>query len=235
MRLVIGLGNPGPEYERTRHNIGFRVVEELARLHGLVFGPVRDGCRVAGDPDSADGLVLLQPLLYMNRSGEALARWARRGDRNISTASEAEPEGESDAAPEGEPVAASGAVAPATADPVIRPLVICDDIALPLGSLRLRGRGSDGGHRGLESIIRVFGGGEFPRLRLGVAGERPPSPEDWADYVLAPFTDEEWPVTEDQIADACEVVACWSVEGREAAASRFNRRGPGPGAAGSGK
>jgi peptidyl-tRNA hydrolase, PTH1 family len=204
MQLIVGLGNPGPKYERTRHNLGFRVLDELAARYALTFGPVHDGCRVAeGRVDGVDFL-LIKPCLYMNRSGDALINWAGRRGLELHAAADAEVEARQSA-----------------------PLVVCDDIALPLGALRLRGRGSDGGHRGLESMAAALGHQDYPRMRLGVGGEDGEIPaEIWADYVLEAFDQQDWDLSEDLVDYAAGAVDLWLREGLEAAKSRFNRRKP---------
>ncbi len=197
VQLIVGLGNPGPEYERTPHNIGFRCLERLAADHGLAFGMVRDGCRWAEGTVAGVPVVLVQPLRYMNRSGEALTAWFRRHGPET---------------PEGE-------------DTLPPPLVVVDDIALPLGALRLRAKGSDGGHRGLESMDRALGDVEYPRLRLGVAPDADGvHAADWADFVLEPFDDDDWDTSEDLVGYACEAVEAFLAHGVDWTASRFNRR-----------
>lgn len=218
MKLIVGLGNPGPEYATTRHNIGFRVLDLLAGRLGLEFGPVRRGCSVAGDPAGA-GPVLVKPLTYMNRSGEALAGWAKAAGLPLDAAPAEPPQPDE---PDGSGPPAEPPSAPAGESAGL--LVICDDINLPLGSLRLRARGGDGGHRGLESIVRALGGEEFPRLRLGVAGADWRPQDDWADYVLGDFTEPESGPTDELVAVAADAAECWLAEGSEAAAGRFNRR-----------
>lgn len=112
-------------------------------------------------------------------------------------------------------------------DDPVRPLVICDDLALPLGAVRLRARGSSGGQNGLASLIAHLGGEEFPRLRLGIAplGAAVP-PERWPDFVLADFDAAEEDAVAETVAHAADAVACWLDSGVEAAGFRFNRRGP---------
>jgi peptidyl-tRNA hydrolase, PTH1 family len=131
-RLVVGLGNPGPRYERTRHNVGFEVVDALAARLGAVFR-IEPGIAAIAEP--ATGRLLVKPLTWMNRSGEALewcaARW------------------------------------PLAPEDV---LVVVDDIHLPVGALRLRAKGSNGGHNGLRDIERSLGTQDYPRLRIGVGG-----------------------------------------------------------------
>jgi len=198
--LIVGLGNPGRKYARTRHNIGFVVLDRLSERYGLDFGPVDDGCSAASGRIAGVPVVLVKPLLYMNRSGEALRVWL---DRRRPCGEEA---------------------------PRPAPLVVCDDIVLPLGTLRLRMRGGAGGHRGLESLAAAGWGEEYPRCRLGVADpEGMPDPSGWADFVLADFDDRQWE-TVDRLADrACEALATCLEQGPEIAASRFNGPLPSPG------
>ncbi len=107
--------------------------------------------------------------------------------------------------------------------------MICDDLALPLGAVRLRARGSSGGQNGLASIIGHLGGEEFPRLRLGIAPDGDPVPaEQWPDFVLADFTPQEEELAAGTVTHAADAVACWLERGTEAAGSRYNRRRPGP-------
>ncbi|HXU46294.1 MAG TPA: aminoacyl-tRNA hydrolase [Thermoanaerobaculia bacterium] len=183
-RLILGLGNPGPTYRETRHNVGFRVVEELARRRGLALDRAECGALTASSPD----LTLANPQLYMNRSGYA----ARCLIELYGFAPE-------------------------------EILVVYDEVALPLGRLRLRASGSPGGHRGMESILEQLRTDQVPRLRLGVAGsEGPPLGEGLADYVLGPFPDDEKEAVEAMILRAADACEAWASEGAEAAMSRFN-------------
>jgi PTH1 family peptidyl-tRNA hydrolase len=104
-------------------------------------------------------------------------------------------------------------------------LLICDDLSLPLGAVRLRARGSSGGHNGLASVIELLGHEDFPRLRLGIApvGE-PVPPAQWPDFVLTPFTADETAAVTNMVTWAADAVQFWHEHGVEAAASRFNRR-----------
>jgi len=185
MKLVVGLGNPGSKYENTRHNVGFRVVDELARRWG--YGKAR---RQFGGL-LADGFIrdqrvrLLEPMTYMNLSGRCVRE----------------------------------AVSFLKVDPVDL-LVVLDDMALPLGKLRLRPGGSAGGHNGLTSIIQQLGTEEFCRLRIGigqVAGER------MVGHVLGAFSSEEQPAIAQAIPLAADAVECWLALGIDAAMTRFNR------------
>ncbi|MFN2459437.1 MAG: aminoacyl-tRNA hydrolase [Candidatus Velthaea sp.] len=149
--MIVGLGNPGRRYARTRHNAGFMVVDELARRWG------RDAdWKTRGDVrelvDRPRGAVLLEPLSYMNLSGEPAQR-----------------------------VAAWYKIVPEDI------LAVVDDLDLPFGKLRMRARGSSGGHNGLKSLIAVFGQ-EFPRLRVGIGRDRS---GDAIDRVLTAFDSSE--------------------------------------------
>jgi peptidyl-tRNA hydrolase, PTH1 family len=209
VRLIVGLGNPGPDYARTRHNIGFRCLDLLAKRHGLEFGRVKDGCMAAEGRIKGHSVVLVKPLRYMNVSGEALSVWAARRSLAIGAPDPAlDPD--DDCQPAEQPV---------------MPLVIVDDIALPLGSLRLRARGSDGGHNGLASLAKALGGEDYPRMRLGVAPDEDAVPTElWKNFVLESFEGGEWDVSEDLIAHACDAVEAYLEHGVDWTGSRFNRR-----------
>lgn len=181
-RLILGLGNPGERYSDTRHNVGFLVVEELARRRG-----VRLDRRECNSFLGGEDILLAQPQTYMNRSG-----WAARC---LVETHGLDPSGV---------------------------LVVYDEVALPLGKLRLRKSGSPGGHRGLESVIENLRTDQVPRLRLGISPGEPPRGEDLVDFVLAPFLPGEREAVDAMVtraADACEV---WLREGAEAAMAKFN-------------
>lgn len=219
--LVVGLGNPGSRYRDTRHNIGFLVVEELARRLGWTFQRAAGPWREASAPDGGGPFVLLEPLTYMNLSGQAVVAWARGRGWPVAPS----PPPEAPSSPVGP--SADHVAADAPWQPAWRPLVVCDDLALPLGALRLRARGSSGGQKGLASVIDELGHDDFPRLRLGIAPPDLTIPAaDWPDFVLTPFAADERPVVADLVARAADAVACCREQGVEAAASRFNRRQP---------
>ena len=183
--VVIGLGNPGPRYVGTRHNMGFEVVETLARDAGVGFRQGRGDYLMAVSP--ASNTLLIRPTTYMNLSGSAVSALCQELG--------AEPE---------------------------RMLVVLDDIALPLGTLRLRPKGSDGGHNGLASVIEALGSTEIPRLRLGVGPAVMPPAELLAAFVLARFEPPERPVVDRMVGRASEAVKTWVDWGLEAAMNRFN-------------
>jgi len=193
-RLVVGLGNPGPRYAPTRHNLGFRVVEKLADRLKLDFSEQDRTYLATPMAVGPDSWVLMKPQTYMNLSGEAVSAWL---DRH-----EAEPD-------------------------LSRILVVCDDLALPLGHLRLRGKGSSGGQNGLLSLFEHLDSTDFARLRLGIDGtEGALLPEGWADYVLETFPEVEQEAALGLVTRAVEAVLGWGQDGPAITASRCN--GPAP-------
>lgn len=196
--MIVGLGNPGPQYERTPHNLGFRVLDEMAQRHRMSFSETQQGCLVATGQFQGNSYQLIKPARFMNRSGDALQVWAEAYGYPLT--------GE-------EP------------DPVITPLVVCDDISLPLGALRLRDKGSDGGHQGLASIAAALGRDTYPRLRLGVRDTQAEIPADlWADFVLTPFRMPDWERSQELVGYAVDALEFYLLNGLESTKSRFNRR-----------
>ena len=151
--LIIGLGNPGIKYEDTRHNIGFRVVEAMAKEKEATFKTERYA-EVSNIKHKGRVLILVKPNTYMNLSGQAVKYWMN--SENV---------------------------------PIENVLVILDDIALPFGKIRLKGKGSDGGHNGLKSIQELLNSTNYARLRFGVGSDFKPGQQ--ADYVLGDWNSEE--------------------------------------------
>ncbi|MGI9591619.1 MAG: aminoacyl-tRNA hydrolase [Myxococcota bacterium] len=192
MKLVVGLGNPGPRYADTRHNAGFRVVERLAQRRGVPLADERfQGRFGTGWLPAAEGpalaLGLLQPLTFMNRSGAAVAE---------------------------------ALAALPVADPARDLLVFVDDVDLPFGRLRLRSSGGAGGQRGLADVIAVLGRQDFPRLRFGIG--RPEGGMETADWVLSPFSSPEREGLAGRVEVAAEACEMALLEGVTAAMNRFN-------------
>ena len=189
--VIAGLGNPGPRYAGTRHNVGFDVAQRVAARLGALpdDGPAREYAAWFGPPRGDDGtepgIAVVEPLLYMNRSGDALAAFAGRHP-----------------------------FAPADC------LVIVDDVYLPLGRIRLRARGSDGGHNGLASVAGAFGTLDFPRLRIGVG--RGDEAVDLAEHVLDPFAEDEQEALLEVLDRSAEAAMTWASGGITAAMNRFN-------------
>src|SRR5688572_11367115 len=183
MKLIVGLGNPGREYRDTRHNVGFMVVDEIARRAALQWSmapaQVPDAFVIKRFPrpgSAEDAVLLAKPLTYMNRSGDVVAALSRYYD-----------------------------IPPASL------LVVVDEVALPFTRLRARPSGSAGGHNGLKSIIERLGTTEFPRLRLGVG--RGDGRRDLADHVLARFERGEQADLETLITRAADAAEMFAAEG----------------------
>lgn len=192
--LIVGLGNPGDKYEKTRHNMGFFVVDELARRHNLSFGRTERRARVA-DGIIADRRVLLaKPQTYMNASGEAV--------RSLVDFYRIDTD---------------------------RIMVICDDLDIPLGTLRLRKGGGHGGQNGVRSIIQHLNTQDFQRARLGIG--RPPGRMDPAAYVLKPFAGDDAILAAQVVDRAADAVETWLRDGIELAMTRYNGAIDPPGSA----
>jgi len=184
--LIVGLGNIGPEYELTRHNIGFLVLDRLADREGLKFLSDRYAF-IAEYKYKGRTLLLIKPTTYMNLSGKAVNYWMKT--QNV---------------------------------PAENIMVITDDIALPFGTLRMRGKGSNGGHNGLGNIQQVLGTEVYPRLRFGVGSEF--SKGRQVDYVLGRFTPkecEELPIFMDKAIDG---VLAFTTIGIERAMNTVNTK-----------
>ena len=184
--LIVGLGNPGDEYQDTRHNIGFMVLDALAKASNAIFQDKRYGF-VAEASIKNCKLLLLKPTTYMNLSGNAVRYWM--GKENI------QPE---------------------------QLLVIADDLSLPLGKIRLRGKGSNGGHNGLGNIIDTIGTQQFARLRFGIGNDFPVGAQ--IKFVLDPFFPEEKTIISERIPIAVECVRTFCLAGIENAMTQFNNR-----------
>jgi PTH1 family peptidyl-tRNA hydrolase len=180
------LGNPGSEYEATRHNVGYRIVDRLAGRHALPDW-VRQGTRLqTAGTIAGESVILIRPLTFMNRSGRSLAALYRETGFTVEE------------------------------------LLVCfDDIALPLGRLRIRPSGSAGGHNGMRSIIEHLGTEEFPRLRVGVFPESG-AVDDAAEFVLRPFRRRERSVIDDAIERAVDAIECVLSEDLTTAMNRYN-------------
>jgi PTH1 family peptidyl-tRNA hydrolase len=183
--LIVGLGNPGAEYARTRHNIGFAVLDTLAGASNAVFSAGRYA-DTATVKHRGHTLVLVKPQTYMNLSGKAVRYWMQ-----------------------------------AEKVPIENVLVVVDDIALPFGKLRLRARGSDGGHNGLHNIIWTLESDAFPRMRFGVGGDFPRGMQ--IDYVLGEWTNDEKAALPEKIDTAIEAIRSFVSLGVEKTMTAFNK------------
>ena len=159
--LIIGLGNPGEKYKNTRHNIGFRVLDDLASLSNISFSNDKLA-DIASLKFKGRSLMLIKPNTFMNLSGKAVNYWMQK-----------------------EKI------------PIENLLVITDDLALPFSTIRMRPKGSDGGHNGLKDIIKTLSTTSFPRIKFGVGSEF--SKGRQSEYVLGEWSDDEEIILEERI------------------------------------
>ena len=183
--LIVGLGNPGPEYAKTRHNLGFMLVDVLAtKLQTTVK---REECRSLVGRGVIDNqtVELVKPQTFMNLSGEAVKCLAAKDDRSVD-----------------------------------RLIVISDDLAIPLGTIRVRPKGTHGGQNGLRSVIDRLGTQEFKRVRIGIMPEHPIA--DASRFVLENFGKGDHESVEKVLEEAADAVETIIREGIDAAMQRFN-------------
>lgn len=170
MYVIAGLGNPTKQYEKTRHNVGFDVIDALADKYNIIMNEKKHKAICGKGMIAGQKVLLIKPQTFMNLSGESVAE----------------------------------VLDYYKLDPAEEFIVIFDDISLPPGNIRIRRKGSAGGHNGIKNIIARTGTSDFARVKVGV-GEKP---EGWdlADYVLGRFSKEDRSYVEDAIADACQAV-----------------------------
>jgi PTH1 family peptidyl-tRNA hydrolase len=192
MKLIVGLGNPGTQYEKTRHNAGFLAVDRLAAKLAKAASPLvrqRFGAESVELAFANEKLMLLKPMRFMNCSGQSVAE----------------------------------AVGFYKLDPASDLLVLVDDYALPVGSIRLRAEGSAGGHNGLSDIERALGRTTYPRLRIGIDAP-PPGFSDPADWVLGRFTPEQLSALSPVLDTVVDATCTFITQGLTPAMNRFNVR-----------
>lgn len=182
--LIIGLGNMHPDYDDTRHNVGFDVVDVMAEEAGAAWKLSQLGA-ITQIKHRGRTLILLKPSTYMNRSGKSVKYWMQK-----------------------EKI------------PVDRIMVVVDDIHLEYGSLRMRAKGSDGGHNGLKDIQQHLGGTKYPRLRVGIGKEFYSGQQ--VDYVLGKWTSEERKVLPDILKKAGDAVKSFTAIGLGHTMSQYN-------------
>lgn len=168
MKMIVGLGNPGKKYENTKHNVGFMVVDQLAKEHGAVFKKNTFEAEVADYFFNGEKILLVKPLTFMNESGRAVGPLMTYFGIYLEEL-----------------------------------VVIADDLDMELGKLRLRQKGSAGGHNGLKSIISHIGTQEFNRIKIGIGR---PNGKTVVNHVLSTFGKEEMPVIANSVARATEAV-----------------------------
>lgn len=184
--LIVGLGNVGSEYDYTRHNIGFEVLDKFAEEKGVTFKTDRLG-DVATVKHKGRTFILLKPSTYMNLSGKSVRYWLDKEKVQWENL-----------------------------------LVIVDDLNLPFAKLRMRGKGSDGGHNGLKSVNEIMGRNDFARLRFGISDEF--SKGNQIDYVLGKWTDAEHEKLPDLLKTSCDIIIAFGTMGLGRAMSDFNNK-----------
>ncbi len=184
--LIVGLGNIGPEYHETRHNIGFMIVDALAKAAGVSFVDGRYGF-TANISIKGRQIILLKPSTFMNLSGNAVRYWMQK--ENIA---------------------------------LENMLVAVDDLALPFGTLRLKGKGSDAGHNGLKHIAAILGTQNYARLRFGIGSDFPRGGQ--VDYVLGHFDNEDWKSMDKQLELAGEIIKSFCLAGLDITMNQFNKK-----------
>lgn len=184
--LIVGLGNIGDEYRETRHNIGFMVLDALAKASNIVFKDGRYGA-ITTLPVKGRQLILLKPSTYMNLSGNAVRYWMQQ-----------------------EKI------------PLENVLVVVDDLALPFGSLRLKGKGSDAGHNGLKHIAATLGTQNYARLRFGIGNDFPKGAQ--VDYVLGNFDEEDRKQMPERLELAGEIIKSFCLAGLNLTMNQYNNK-----------
>ena len=186
MFLIAGLGNPGRQYEKTRHNMGFDTIDELIDRHRIPQGGIAHKAMYGKGMIAGEKVLAVKPLTYMNLSGEAIREYVNYYKM----------------------------------DPETELIVIYDDIDLEPGQIRIRKKGSAGGHNGIKSIIAQIGTQNFYRIKVGVGAK--PKGWDLADYVLGRFSPEERELVDKAICDAADAVEMILKDGIEAAMNHYN-------------
>ena len=187
MKLIIGLGNPGLKYRNTKHNIGFRVVEAIAKESNIKINKELHASLLGRGSISGQDVTLALPQTYMNLSGHAVGELYKSEIRNIEDI-----------------------------------IVICDDVYLKLGRIRLRKRGSSGGHKGIESIRDVLGSDDFARLRVGIATDLHKG--NITNYVLSAFKRRDLKNVSHAVSLAKDAIIYLMANGVEKTMSLFNKR-----------
>lgn len=186
MKVIAGLGNPGREYENTKHNVGFRVIDKIAEKNGISVNKFKYKAFIGEGTICGEKVMLVKPQTFMNLSGESIKQ-----------------------------------ILMFYKVPAKDFMVIYDDTSLPLASIRIRQKGSAGGHNGMKNIIQLLGGDTFDRIKVGI-GEKP-SGWDLADYVLSRFSKDDEPLIEQGIDKAAKAAELILKNGAEKAMNEMNR------------
>ncbi len=184
--LIVGLGNPGTDYDDTRHNVGFEVVDNLAKRYDVDFEDASHGW-LGEFKYKSRTFILLKPTTYMNLSGKAVRHWMTKKKINPENL-----------------------------------LVILDDLNLEYGKIRLRPKGSDGGHNGLKNIDQILGNNKYARLRVGIGADFHKGQQ--VNYVLGKWSDKEWEDLPDILATSAECVLAYGTIGIGRAMNQYNKK-----------
>lgn len=185
MKLIVGLGNPGEKYAKTRHNIGFRAVSQLAEDLSIKADQIRCHSLVGEGVYKTEKIILAQPITYMNKSGKAVKALINKYNLDLKDL-----------------------------------IVIYDDLDLDVGEIRIKRKGSSGGHNGLKSIIKSLDSKKINRIKVGIG--RPPSGLDVAEYVLDYFSDENEKIIKNTLNKVVEAVKLIKEDSVEAAMNNYN-------------
>ena len=186
MHIIVGLGNPGPRYRCTKHNVGFRCIDLLARRWGIRLSERRAKAVLGRGRHLEEDIVLAKPRTFMNNSGEGVRYLLDRfGVRTTEL------------------------------------VIVYDDIHLPVGRLRMRARGSDGGHNGIRSIIAALKTQDFPRVRVGIG--QPATAEEQVSHVLGRFGEDEAPLVAGSVKRVAQALDCLLEENIDVAMNYYNR------------
>ena len=185
MKVMVGLGNPGMEYRTTKHNIGFAILQGLAKKNKIRIKEKRYSALIGRGKIAGYDVMLVLPQDYMNRSGNTVGDLLR------------------------EEIGPTGDL-----------IIVCDDINMKLGRIRMKKKGSAGGHKGLESIISVLGRDDFARLRVGIATDVHKG--DITRYVLTPFKRNQHKNVSHVLSLAQEALECWITKGMDISMNKFN-------------
>lgn len=188
MYIIVGLGNPDRQYQNTRHNIGFDVIDAIAAKNNITVGERKHKALIGKGYVGGQKVVLVKPQTYMNLSGESV--------RDVIDFYKIDERNEL--------------------------IVISDDVSLDVGQIRIRKKGSAGGHNGLKNIILHLGHDEFQRVKMGV-GEKPKG-YDLADYVLGHFSKEEREIMDESAVRAAAAVEVMITEGADVAMNQYNKK-----------
>lgn len=188
MYIIAGLGNPGRQYENTRHNVGFMAIDATAEKYHITVTEKKHKALIGKGIIGGEKVILVKPQTFMNLSGESI--------REVIDYYKIEEK--------------------------TQLIIISDDISLDMGTLRIRKKGSAGGHNGLKNIILHLGHDEFQRIKIGV-GEKP-SGYDLVDYVLGHFGKEDSELIEESVKKAAEAIEIIITDGPDAAMNQFNKK-----------